>query len=137
MRIGAHQVIVHIVSLPWQRCSIRGRLSDIRRFAHGRSLVLSDTPRPFEDFRSKRVSLGVDLGKLRGTVLRDSGYRVVGFRGGTYRSGLLGTIGEMTWPRPLAPIEKHTAGGIELCKKIEINNVASQNCAPVLTGSCK
>ena len=41
-------------------------------------LVLSDTPRPFEDFRSKRVSLGVDLEKLRGTVLRDIGYRVVG-----------------------------------------------------------
>lgn len=99
-------------------------------------LVLSDTPRPLEDFRSKRVSLGVDLGKL-GELCCE-----------TVATELWASVGHL-WIRTsgddwlndlaetLAPVEEHIAGGIELCEKIEINNVASQNRAPVLTGSCK
>ena len=37
----------------------------------------------------------------------------------------------------LVPVKEDIAGGVELREKIEINNVASQNRAPVLAGGSK
>lgn len=46
--------------------------------------------------------------------------------------GLVGMISNEL-VETLVPVKEHTAGGVELRKKIEINNVAGQNRAAVLT----